>query len=90
LDSAIIAVLGETVAFDLLKKKEFDKLMEERKTKEAEQFYKDAIKEFKNKATAENDCYSTGVLDWVIKDKNLREHLIKAMDKAEQDVKAIE
>ena len=88
LDSAIIAVLGETVAFDLLKKKEFNKLMDEGKTKEAEQFYKDAIQEYKSKARAENDAYSTGVLDFIVKDReNLREYLVKAMDEAELGIR---
>ncbi len=90
LDHAVIAVLGETVAFELLQKKEFNRLISEGKQQEAEEFYRQAMSAFREKARAENDCLATGVLDWVIKDsENLREHLLKGMEKAVAEASTI-
>ncbi len=82
---SILAVIGVKVAFDLLNRKKYDKLIEEGKVRKAEDFKNEFYQNYMNKSKASADGISSGLVDWLIPDiKELRIHLIKGLDLAIQ------
>jgi hypothetical protein len=84
-ENATLAVLGQTVAFDLFKAKKYNELIGAGKTAEAESMRKEYIDTFLEKARAKNDAYSTGAVDELVRDmKDLREMILKGFKRAEK------
>ena len=83
LKDALIAVMGETAAFDLLGAKIYQKYLKEGTVEEAENYRKDFVAKFMDKAQAANDASQSGVVDWTIDDiGQLRAHIAKGFDLA--------
>ncbi len=80
---SILAVIGAKVAFDLLNRKRYGRLLEEGKSDEAEKLKNDFFAEYLAKSRGAVDGIESGLVDWIIPDiKDLREHLIKGLDLA--------
>ena len=80
LESAVMAVLGVTAAFDLLNGSKYNQMVAAGEIDKAKEMKESFYNKYLEKAKAKNDALSTGLLDWTIPDiKDLREHLIKAM-----------
>ena len=83
LKDALIAVMGETAAFDLLGAKTYQKYLGEGSMEAAESYRKDFVEKFMEKAQATNDAKRSGVIDWTIDDiSDLRSHIAKGFDLA--------
>ena len=79
-ENAMMSVLGVNAAFDLLQKKKYNKLIDDGKTKEADNLLTGFQKEYTAKAAASRDATETGVVDWLIADiGELRSHLDKGL-----------
>ncbi|MCS7205120.1 MAG: carbamoyl-phosphate synthase subunit L [Leptospiraceae bacterium] len=91
LKNSILAVMGADSAFDLFYGKKYNELKSQGKHQEAEEMRSNYIKDFNEKAKAENDAYKTNVLDFMIEDiKELRQALIKGLDMAIEKNKLLE
>jgi acetyl/propionyl-CoA carboxylase alpha subunit/acetyl-CoA carboxylase carboxyltransferase component len=78
--NAMMSVLGANAAFDLLRKKEYQKLIDGNKTAEAENLKKSFVDKYTADSLACNDAMGTGVIDWLIDDiSELREHLSRGI-----------
>ena len=85
LRDALIAVMGETAAFDLLGAKTYQKFLGEGQTDAAADYRKNFVTRFMDKAQAANDASQTGVVDWTIDDiGELRTHIARGFDLATQ------
>jgi len=83
LKRSIMAVMGATASFDLFKGSEYQALIKEGKSVDAQALKNDYISDYNQKAAAANDAFASGVLDWTFDHiKELRENLIKALGKA--------
>ena len=80
LESAVMAVLGVTAAFDLLNGSKYNHMVAAGEIEKAREMKESFYKKYLEKAKAKNDATSTGLVDWTIPDiKDLRQHLIKAL-----------
>ncbi len=85
LEKAVMAVIGSTAAFDLLKGSEYSRFLKEGKQDEADVLYRDFISTFMEKSRADNDAFKSGVIDWIIEDiTGLRDHLVKGLTRARE------
>lgn len=84
-ENAMMSVLGANAAFDLLRKKEYQKLVDEKSITEADDMRRKFIEDYTAGSLARNDAMRTGVLDWLIEDiSKLREHLVRGLALAEK------
>jgi acetyl/propionyl-CoA carboxylase alpha subunit/acetyl-CoA carboxylase carboxyltransferase component len=83
MSDALIAVMGETAAFDLLGTKTYQKLLADGDEAGAAAYRQKFLADFVHKAAAAQDATGTGVVDWTIDDVGtLREHLAKGLELA--------
>ena len=79
-ESAVMAVLGVTAAFDILYGKKHRQLLDEGKKERADELREGFYRQYLDKARASRDAVSTGVIDWLIDDiRQLREHIVKGL-----------
>jgi acetyl-CoA carboxylase carboxyltransferase component len=82
---SILAVIGTKVAFDILKGKEYARLIEEGKLEEAEKPKAEFYEEYLAKSRGASGGIESRLVDWIIPDiKDLREHLIKGFELAKE------
>jgi acetyl-CoA carboxylase carboxyltransferase component len=82
-ENSTMAVIGHSVAFDLLKAKGYRELLKEGKNDEAEAYKKNFIDGYLEKARARNDATKTGAVDELITDiRDMRSMIIQAFSKA--------
>jgi acetyl-CoA carboxylase carboxyltransferase component len=85
-----MAVIGVTAAFDLLNSAKYNQMVAAGDIEKAKEMKEAFYKKYLEKAKAKNDATSTGLVDWTIPDiKDLREHLIKALEIAQQKCKEV-
>ncbi|MDH4262260.1 MAG: carbamoyl-phosphate synthase subunit L [Spirochaetia bacterium] len=90
LKRSVLAVMGANASFDLFEGSKYQELLAAKKTDEANKLKKKYVADYNTKAAAENDAFTTGVLDWLIENENdLRKEVIKGLEKAKEDVKRI-
>lgn len=90
LRKSVMAVMGASASYDLFFGKKHGELVAEGKQAEADKMRKDYIESYNEKASAENDAFSTGVLDWLINDiALLRSHARLALALASHRVEAV-
>jgi acetyl-CoA carboxylase carboxyltransferase component len=90
LESAVMAVIGVTAAFDLLNGAKYNQMVAAGEAENAKEMKDAFYKKYLEKAKAKNDATSTGLVDWTIPDiKDLRQHLIKALEIAQQKCKEV-
>jgi len=79
-ESAVMAVLGVTAAFDILYGKKYRQLLDEGKKERADELRGGFYRQYLDKARASRDAVSTGVIDWLIDDiRELRGHIVKGL-----------
>lgn len=79
---AVMAVMGAQSSFDLFEAKKYAELATSGRA-QAEEFRADYIRNYNQKAAAENDALQTGIVDWVFDDvKTLRAELIRGLQLA--------
>lgn len=84
-ENAMMSVLGANAAFYLLRKKEYQKLIDECKNTEADELRRKFIDDYTAGSMASRDAMGTGVLDWLIDDiGELRLHLIRGLKLADE------
>ncbi len=90
LESAIMAVIGVTAAFDLLNGAKYNQLIAAGETQKAAEMKDGFYSKYLEKAKAKNDALATGLVDWTIPDiKDLRRHLIEALELARRKCRDI-
>ncbi|MGV8057052.1 MAG: carboxyl transferase domain-containing protein [Smithellaceae bacterium] len=90
LESAVMAVIGVTAAFDVLNGSKYNQMVATGDIEKAREMKDDFYKKYLTKAKAGNDALATGLLDWTIPDeKDLRGHLIKALELAYKKCKDV-
>lgn len=83
LEDSALAVLGVDAAFDIVGLRKYNKLIEQNKNEEAQEFRNKFYSYYIEKSKARNDATETGLLDWIIPDiSGLRGHLIKGLELA--------
>ena len=84
-EGAVMAVIGDTAAFELLKAKSYNGLTAVGKQNEAEEMKKQFLEERMEWTLAKNDAYLSGAIDELINDMaNLREMIISGFGKAKE------
>lgn len=85
LESAVMAVIGVTPAFDLLHGAHYNQMLAKGETEKAGEMRNNFYRDYLEKSKACNNSLSTGLVDWTIKDiSDLRGHFIKALELAIQ------
>jgi len=80
---SILAVIGVKVAFDLLNRKKYDRLIDEGKQSEAEKLKTDFYKSYLAKSRGSADGVESGLVDSLIPDiKELRKYVTDGLDMA--------
>lgn len=84
-ESAVMSVIGDSAAFELLKAKSYDTLKADGKDDEAEAMKKQFLDERAEWTLAKNNAFSSGALDELITDiTGLRDLIIAGFEKAEE------
>ncbi|HPJ34140.1 MAG TPA: carboxyl transferase domain-containing protein [Spirochaetota bacterium] len=85
LPDSILAVIGARVAFDLLSRKEYNRLIGEGDMKGAEEIKSEFLRDYLERAKGDSDGIKSGLVDWIITDiRDLRTHLIKGLETAKK------